>query len=269
MNQQPVRLDDLISYVKSQDGTALDHVSAAMQVSEHLGELADHLIGHFVDQARKAGASWTEIGRSMGVTKQAAQKRFVPKADEWPVPPDEAGWQGALAEAFRAHPFSRFTPRAKHSISAAAEEAQTHGHDHVSLEDLALGLLHEPEGLAAKAIEALGVPLDSARQALVAALPSAAVDEPVEGKIPFAPQAKKVMKLAVREALRLGHNYIGTEHLLLGVLEEQEATGGSALTELGITRERAGQWLGAELKRIGEAKRKAARRPTGAARSSR
>ena len=78
MDPIPVRLDDLISYVKSQDGTALDHVSAAIQVSEHLGEVADHLIGHFVDQARKAAASWTEIGQSMGVTKQAAQKRFVP-----------------------------------------------------------------------------------------------------------------------------------------------------------------------------------------------
>ena len=63
MDQPPVRLDDLIGHVKSQDGTALDHVSAAMRVSEHLGELADHLIGHFVDQARKAGASWTEIGQ--------------------------------------------------------------------------------------------------------------------------------------------------------------------------------------------------------------
>ena len=258
MESQPVRLDDLISYVKSQDGTPLDHVSTAVGISEHLDELADHLIGHFVDQARKAGASWTEIGQSMGVTKQAAQKRFVPKAAEWPVSADEAGWQAALTEAFHAHPFSRFTPRAKHSISAAAKEARERRHDHVSPEHLALGLLYEPEGLAAKAIEALGVPLDSARNALVAALPSAAVDEPTEDKIPFAPRAKKIMKLAVREALLLGHNYIGTEHLLLGVLEEQEAAGGSALTGLGITRERAGQWLGAELKRLGEAKRKAA-----------
>src|SRR5580658_5630890 len=77
--EQPLRLDDLISYVTSQEGTALDHVSAAVRISEHLGELADHLIGHFVDQARRSGASWTEIGQSMGVTKQAAQKRFVPK----------------------------------------------------------------------------------------------------------------------------------------------------------------------------------------------
>src|ERR1700758_1922827 len=82
MDSIPVRLDDLITYVRSQDGTALDHVSAAMRVSEHLGEVADHLIGHFVDQARRSGASWTEIGQAMGVTKQAAQKRFVPKAPD-------------------------------------------------------------------------------------------------------------------------------------------------------------------------------------------
>src|ERR1700677_698060 len=142
MEQTPFRLDDLISVVKSNEGTPLDHVSNAVQVSEHLGELADHLIGHFVDQARKAGASWTEIGQSMGVTKQAAQKRFVPKATEWPVPGDEAGWEAALADAFRAHPFSRFTPRAKHSISAAAEEARERRHDRVTPEHIALGLLH-------------------------------------------------------------------------------------------------------------------------------
>ena len=83
MSQPPVRLDELINYIKSTAGTPLDQVSAAVQTSEHLGELADHLIGHFVDQARKSGASWTEIGQSMGVTKQAAQKRFVPKASDW------------------------------------------------------------------------------------------------------------------------------------------------------------------------------------------
>src|SRR5215469_12778152 len=257
MDQSPVRLDDLISYVKSQDGTALDHVSAAMRISEHLGELADHVIGHFVDQARKAGASWTEIGQSMGVTKQAAQKRFVPKAAEWPAPPDEAGWQAALKEAFQAHPFSRFTPRAKHSISAASEEARERRHDRVIPEHIALGLLHQPEGLAAKVIQALGVPLNSARDALVAALPPAAGAVPGPGQMPFSPQTKKVMQLAVREALKLGHNYVGTEHLLLGVLEYEEASGGGPLTELDVTPERVQQWLGAELQRLAEAKRQA------------
>src|SRR4051812_24813265 len=84
MDQLPARLDDLIDYVKSRrpDGNALEHLTAAVLASERLGELADHLIGHFVDQARRAGASWTEIGQSMGVSKQAAQKRFVPKHPE-------------------------------------------------------------------------------------------------------------------------------------------------------------------------------------------
>jgi hypothetical protein len=258
MEQMPVRLDDLITYVKSQDGTALDHVSSAIGLSEHLGELADHLIGHFVDQARKAGASWTEIGRSMGVTKQAAQKRFVPKAEELAVPPDEAGWQAALAEAFRAHPFSRFTPRARSSIKAAAEEARQRRHDFVSPEHLALGLLHEPEGLAAQAIVALGVPLAQAREALVAALPTDGAQEPDSDKIPFTPGAKKTMAMAVREALRLGHNYIGTEHILLASLEASVDTAGGVLIGLGVTRERVQPWLSAALERLAEGKRRAA-----------
>ena len=102
MSQPPVRLDELIIYIKGTEGTALDQVSAAVRISEHLGELADHLIGHFVDQARKTGASWTEIGQSMGVTKQAAQKRFVPSATDTAA--------DLLSDAFHAHPFSRFTP---------------------------------------------------------------------------------------------------------------------------------------------------------------
>src|SRR5499425_3681613 len=100
MSQPPVRLDELISYIRNTEGTALDHVSAAVRISEHLGELSDHLIGHFVDQARKTGASWTEIGQSMGVTKQAAQKRFVPKKSEQ---------SGELDAGI----FGRFTDRAR------------------------------------------------------------------------------------------------------------------------------------------------------------
>src|ERR1700760_3246235 len=77
----PVRLDDLIAHVigREPDADPLQHLSAAVAVSTDLGELADHLIGHFVDQARRSGASWTEIGEYMGVSKQAAQKRFVPR----------------------------------------------------------------------------------------------------------------------------------------------------------------------------------------------
>ena len=80
----PVRLDDLIDAIKKVHSDALEQLSDAVLAAEHLDDVADHLIGHFVDQARRSGASWTEIGRSMGVTKQAAQKRFVPKGPEEP-----------------------------------------------------------------------------------------------------------------------------------------------------------------------------------------
>src|SRR5499425_3206125 len=135
MDQLPVRLDDLISYVKSQEGTALDHVSAAMRISEHLGELADHVIGHFVDQARRAGASWTEIGQSMGVTKQAAQKRFVPR-ESIDVKPSGAGV------------FARFTDRARRAIARAQDEARLARHAEVGPAHVVLGLVHESETLA-------------------------------------------------------------------------------------------------------------------------
>jgi hypothetical protein len=252
MSQPPVRLDELIAYVRSQDGTALDHVSAAVRISEHLGELADHLIGHFVDQARRTGASWTEIGQSMGVTKQAAQKRFVPR---------DTDWQNLLAEAFHANPFARFTPRARHAVTATEQEARALRHDQIMPGHLALGLLHEPEGLAARALGELGVTPEAAREALVAALvaalPPAGASEPtgLADKIPLAPRTRKVLELTLREALLLGHNYIGTEHLLLAVLDDEEGSGSGALTGLGISRERAREWLVAEIERMTEAAR--------------
>jgi hypothetical protein len=252
MEKMPVRLDEVIGYVKSQDGTALDHVSAAVQISEHLGELADHLIGHFVDQARRSGASWTEIGQSMGVTKQAAQKRFVPKASDW---------QGLVEEAFREHPFSRFTDRARRSVQAAQSAARNNRHDFIGTEHLALGLLTEPDGLAVKAVEALDVTREQARQALIAALLPATVAELTEGRKPLTPLARKVFDLAVRKALMLGHNYIGTEHLLLGLLEEDEGIGGRTLTGLGVTGERVEQWLVPELDRLLEDKHRLAGGP--------
>jgi hypothetical protein len=248
MSQPPVRLDELIGYVRSHEGTALDHVSAAVRISEHLGELADHLIGHFVDQARKTGASWTEIGQSMGVTKQAAQKRFVPKA---------SSAEDLLGDAFQDHLFSRFTPRAKRTVTAAMKEAREHRHGFIGTEHLALGLLDQPEALAAKAMWALGVTPEGARQALVAALPPATSDEPASGQVPFTPRAKKVLELALREALHLGHNYIGTEHILLAVLTEEDGIGARTLTGLGVTKEGVREWLIPVLEQLAEAKRQA------------
>ncbi|EUA55416.1 putative clpX' [Mycobacterium intracellulare 1956] len=85
----PIRLDELITAIKTTHPDVLDQLTDAVLAAEHLGEIADHLIGHFVDQARRSGASWTDIGKSMGVTKQAAQKRFVPRAEATTLGPEQ------------------------------------------------------------------------------------------------------------------------------------------------------------------------------------
>jgi hypothetical protein len=241
MTDMPLGLDELISFVRNQGESALDQVSAAVRLSEHLGELADHLIGHFVDQARRSGASWTEIGASMGVTKQAAQKRFVPK---------ETDGLDSLMEAFSAKPYSRFTARAKHTLEVASEQARQRRHDFVNTAHLTLGLLQDPAALSARAVEELGVPLDQAREALVAALPAATTTEPVTGSIRHEADVVKALRLTLREALRFGHNYIGTEHMLLGVLHEGEGPGAVTLTGLGITSDRAHEWLTATIQNL-------------------
>src|SRR5690242_10799651 len=108
-----IRLDELIASIKKVHTEPLDQLADAVIAADHLGDVADHLVGHFVDQARRSGASWTDIGRSMGVTKQAAQKRFVAKAaDESSALDPSAG-------------FSRFTDRARKVIVVAQEEART------------------------------------------------------------------------------------------------------------------------------------------------
>lgn len=211
-----IRLDELINAIKKVHTDALEQLSSAMIAAEHLGEVADHLIGHFVDQARRSGASWTEIGTSMGVSKQAAQKRFVPKGATPDLDPQEG--------------FSRFTVRARNVVMASMNEARAAGNDQIRPVHFVLGLLAEPEALAAKAITAQDVLLDSVRQAATAALPPATGSVP--DLIPYDADGKKAMELTFREALRLGHNYIGTEHILLALLELEDGAG--VLSGLGI-----------------------------------
>ncbi|MCL7460765.1 Clp protease N-terminal domain-containing protein [Micromonospora echinofusca] len=228
----PVRLDDLIRAIKKAHTDALDQLTDAVIAADHLGEVADHLIGHFVDQARRSGASWTEIGRSMGVSKQAAQKRFVPKADETPPDPQQG--------------FSRFTPRARNVVMASQNEARATGHAEIRPEHLVLGLLSEPEALAAKAIVAQGVPLERVREAATAALPPSTAEVP--DLIPYDAQGKKALELTFREALRLGHNYVGTEHILLALLEHENGAG--VLSGLGVSKAATEEWVAAALRAV-------------------
>lgn len=213
----PVRLDDLIEAIKKTRSDVLDQLSDAVIAADHLGEVADHLIGHFVDQARRSGASWAEIGRSMGVTKQAAQKRFVGKAPaEIPLDPSQG--------------FGQFTPRARNAVVVAQTEARAASNDEIRSEHLVLGLLKDPGALAAQAIAAQGVPLEAAREAATAALPSAKAEIPA--LIPFDARAKEALELTFTEAKRLGHNFVGTEHILLALLELDDGSG--VLAGLGL-----------------------------------
>ena len=211
-----IRLDDLIEAIKKTHSAALDQLTDAVLAADHLGDVADHLIGHFVDQARRSGASWTEIGRSMGVTKQAAQKRFVAKGEV----PDLDASQG----------FSRFTDRARKVVVTAQEEARAKGNSQISVAHLVLGLVADPTALGARTIVAQGVSLDAVRQTAIATLPTAADSLPA--LIPFDAHAKKALELTFREALRMNHNHVGTEHILLALLELEDGTG--VLAGLGV-----------------------------------
>ena len=233
MSDLPLRLDDLIEHVKQQhpQGGPLEHLATAMLLADNLGEMADHLIGHFVDQARRAGASWTGIGQSMGVSKQAAQKRFVPSRDE--------------LDLSNVSSFDRFTDKAKRALHHAVDAARTAGHSRIGGEHLVLGLIAEPDSLAGKAIAATGVSLDAVRDAVTRVLAALDPGAPVAtgGHMPFTTGAKKIRELTVRESLRLGHNYVGTEHILLGILSAEEEPGAQILSGLGATKERVEPWI--------------------------
>jgi hypothetical protein len=214
----PVRLDDLISAINKNEPDALHRLSQAVLLADHIGDVADHLIGHFVDQARRSGASWTDIGRSMGVSKQAAQKRFVSKGD-----PDLS--QG----------FNRFSDPARNMVVASMNEAKAAGNAEIGPEHLVLGLLDVPDGVGARALLAQGRNLDEARAAITAALP-ARVDE-TPPLIPYDARARKALELTFRVALRLQSTGIGTGHVLLALLEEDDGSG--VLGRLGVDRDAA------------------------------
>ncbi|MGW4467292.1 Clp protease N-terminal domain-containing protein [Micromonospora sp. NPDC004704] len=230
MNQPPARLDELIAYVVSRrpDTSALVHLSDSTLVAEYLAEVADHLIGHFVDEARRSGASWTEIGQRMGVSKQAAQKRFVVKrADSGELLPPGV--------------YARFTDRAQHVVRQAEAEAHRIGHEEITGAHLLLGLLHEPDGLAVRALVGLGVPVETVGAATRATLDPATAPRPTPPVL--SPGARRVRDLTFQEALRLGHNYVGTEHLLLGLLRDPDEPGARVLVALGVTRDRVENWV--------------------------
>src|SRR5882757_7633042 len=137
------------------------------------------------------------------------------------------------------HMFERFTDRARRVVVLAQEEARMLNHNYIGTEHILLGLIHEGEGVAAKALESLGIALEGVRQQVEEIIGQG--QQAPSGHIPFTPRAKKVLELSLREALQLGHNYIGTEHILLGLIREGEGVAAQVLVKLGADLNRVRQ----------------------------
>ncbi|GAB08636.1 hypothetical protein GOARA_013_00800 [Gordonia araii NBRC 100433] len=208
-----VRLDDLIAGIRKAYDDPLEQLTGAMNVSAHLGEVGDSLIGHFVDQARRAGESWTAIGSSMGVTKQAAQKRFVSRPDT-------------------ADPFSRFTPRARNLITGAHNDALAAGDAAVTPRHLARHLLADRAALAVVALGDAGADVEALVGSFGAPEAAAAsTDSGAPTVVPYDDASTEILKRTLAVALERGHNYIGTEHLLLALFDDDVVS--ATLTEHG------------------------------------
>jgi len=132
--------------------------------------------------------------------------------------------------------FERFTDRARRVVVLAQEEARLLNHNYIGTEHILLGLIHEGEGVAAKALESLGISLEAVRQQVEEIIGQGQAAP--TGHIPFTPRAKKVLELSLREALQLGHNYIGTEHILLGLIREGDGVAAQVLHGFGADLDR-------------------------------
>jgi Clp amino terminal domain, pathogenicity island component len=227
MTEQPIRptLDELIATVRDRTPgeSGLERLGAAVAYSDDLGELADNLVGHFVSEARYEGASWTQIGELLGVSKQGAQQRFVPRG-----PIDAADFENKDL-------FGRFTGRARQVVINAEKHAGRLRHGVVGTEHILLGLTDE-ECVASMALSALGFEAAAIRDAVEERLPAG--ESVPDGHIPFSAPAKRVLELTLREALKLGHNYLGTEHIVLALLAEPDGGAGQTLRELGVDYDR-------------------------------
>jgi ATP-dependent Clp protease ATP-binding subunit ClpA len=232
----PPRLQDLIDTVRqdtSDDSAIAQLVTAASTVAQ-LEDTSDALLGHFVDRCRREGRSWSEISAALGVTKQAVHKRF------------SAAIADQIIAAIPAPTFERFTIRARKALKAASQAAQAAGQAPVSSVYILVGLFAEPEGLAARALQAMGVSEDDVTAAIQASAAAAAQAGGTAGSADgaedartFTPDGQRALRDALAAALELAHNYIGTEHLLLGLYGDPGSAAAGILARAGATEDHA------------------------------
>ena len=248
MLQHPPTLDDLIDLVTSRagGGNELSRLAEAAALAADLSSLTDQLLDHFVHEAREAGLSWSQIGQQLGVSKQGAQQRFTgQRSAEVPHQLRElvttledkfasrngGGSAGLLQKIRSTFKPQRFTPASRRVVVAAQEEARDLGHDAIDAEHLLLGLLRDENSVAASTLRSVGVTLDDLRTKIAERVPVAA--NPPSGNIPFTAEARSALESAMTESAGLRQSYIGTEHVLLAILK-QENTARHVLKELDI-----------------------------------
>ena len=212
MSPLNISLTDLIARLDKDFAGAddLTRISEAHVRAQTLSDLGDQLVGHYVGKAKQAGASWSEIGDAIGVSKQAAQQRHSPT------------------------PFDRYTDLNRHSIVLAQEAARTHKHNFIGPEHLLLGLLGEPRGLAYEVLMASTESEQHIHDAIEAAMRPAGKKAP-RGHIAFEAESKEAIEQALRAAADLGHDWVGTEHSLLGLIRVEPSRAAQVLRGLGFT----------------------------------
>jgi len=207
-----ISLADLIArlYEELPDADDLARISEARLRAQALSDLGDKLVDHYVSEAKLGGASWSEISDALGGTNPAAQKRRAPNA------------------------FERFTDLNRHSIVLAQEAARTHRHELIGTEHLLLGLLSEPRGLAYEVLTAQADSEQDIRDAIEDAMPPAG-EKTLQGHIAFGPDSKEAIEQALRASSDLGHDWVGTEHTLLGLTRAEKCLAAHILHNLGFT----------------------------------
>ena len=209
-------LQDVIQRVEAEADQPLGRLQTASTLVRELAEIGDAALGYFVDQARHGGHSWSEIGEALGVSKQAAQQKQTVR----------------LSLGLNPQTFARFTDRARAVVAASEPIARKLGHGYIGTEHLLLALYQQPEGVAAQILVDAGVPAHKAEEAVARQVGAPSVVP--EGKLPFTPRAMAVYSGALASAVEMGHNYIGTEHLLVG-LARGPGVAQDVLAEFGLT----------------------------------
>lgn len=227
MDDSPTTLEALIAQVQSRTGaaSALDRVTVAIGVAEHLEQLSENLVGYCVDEARREGASWAEIGARLGVSRQAAQKRFLPSGEAISGQAVDAFWSRATSDL------------RKVVMTLAREAAQARRVTYTGTEHLLLGLVADPGGKGARALARCGADPVTVRGAVDGRI-GVPKGEPLPDMAPFTRLTMRVLQHAQRESLLLNHVTTGSEHLALGLITVGEGLAHDVLLNLGVSYER-------------------------------